>query len=88
MPSQNALEAELAGLMVEALNLETGPDAIDPEAPLYQEGLGLDSIDLLELSVVIAKRYGFQVKSDDPDITRIFSSLSALAEAVAARRTL
>lgn len=88
MPQQNALEAELAHLMVESLNLESGPEAIDPAAPLYQEGLGLDSIDLLELSVVIAKRYGFQLKSDDPDITRIFSSLSTLAEAVAARRTL
>jgi acyl carrier protein len=88
MPSQTPLEAELAGLMVDSLNLETIPDSIDPAAPLYQEGLGLDSIDLLELSVVIAKQYGFQIKSDDPDIARIFSSLAALAEAVAARRTL
>ena len=88
MTPLNAIELELAGLMVESLNLEMEPGSIDPEAPLYREGLGLDSIDLLELSVVISKRYGFQLKSDDPDITRIFSSLKALAESVAARRTL
>lgn len=84
----NAMEQELAQLMVESLNLDLEPGAIDRDAPLYREGLGLDSIDLLELSVVISKKYGFQLKSDDPEITRIFSSLKALAEAVAARRTL
>ena len=83
----NALEAELAQLMVESLNLEMAASDIDPQAPLYQEGLGLDSIDLLELSVVISKQYGFQIKSDDPDITNLFSSLSALAQGVAKRRT-
>ena len=88
MPAQNPLESELARLLTESLNLDIAPEAIDPAAPLYGEGLGLDSIDLLELSVVIAKQYGFQIKSDDPAITRIFSSLGALAEAVASRRTL
>jgi len=88
MSGQNPLESELAQLLTEALNLETAPDTIDPEAPLYGEGLGLDSIDLLELSVVISKKFGFQIKSDDPDIARIFSSLRDLAEAVATRRTL
>jgi acyl carrier protein len=88
MPAQHPLESELARLLTESLNLETPPESIDPAAPLYGEGLGLDSIDLLELSVVIAKQYGFQIKSDDPDITRIFSSLGALAEVVASRRTL
>ncbi len=74
--------------MVDALNLELAPEAIDPAAPLYREGLGLDSIDLLELSVVIAKRYGFQIKSDDPDTNQIFSSLGALAATIERRRTL
>ena len=87
MPVQTALESELAGLMVDTLNLETTAEDIEPSAALFQEGLGLDSIDLLELSVVISKRYGFPIKSDDPDITRMFSSLAALADAVAARRT-
>lgn len=88
MHAHTSGEAELARLIVDALNLETEPETIDPAAPLYREGLGLDSIDLLELSVVISKRYGFQLKSDDPEITRIFSSLAALTEAVTARRTL
>ena len=83
----NALEAELAQLMVESLNLEMSAGDIDLQAPLYQEGLGLDSIDLLELSVVISKRYGFLIKSDDPEVNRMFSSLAALAEAVSHRRT-
>lgn len=87
MSSPNALEAELARLMVDTLNLDIAPAAIDPAAPLYQEGLGLDSIDLLELSVVISKRYGFLIKSDDPEVNRMFSSLAALAEAVSYRRT-
>jgi acyl carrier protein len=82
------LESEVALLMVDALNLELAPETIDPAAPLYREGLGLDSIDLLELSVVIAKRYGFQIKSDDPDTTQIFSSLGALAATIERRRTL
>ncbi|MFN5745549.1 MAG: phosphopantetheine-binding protein [Methylococcaceae bacterium] len=82
------LESEVALLMVDALNLELAPEAIDPAAPLYREGLGLDSIDLLELSVVIAKRYGFQIKSDDPDTNQIFSSLGALAATIERRRTL
>ncbi len=87
MAQLNGLELELAQLLVDALNLELAPTAIDPEAPLYRDGLGLDSIDLLELSVAISKRYGFQLKSDDPEIERIFSSLRALAGAVSARRT-
>ncbi len=87
MTVQSSFEAELALLMVETLNLEVPADSIDPQQPLYQEGLGLDSIDLLELSVVISKTYGFQLKSDDPDITHIFSSLRALSDAVTTRRT-
>jgi acyl carrier protein len=87
MTQLKSMEEELACLLVESLNLELEPGSIDPEAPLYREGLGLDSIDLLELSVAISKKYGFQLKSDDPEITRIFSSLRALAEAVEARRT-
>jgi len=47
---------------------------------LFNGGLGLDSIDALELSMVISKKYGFQLRSDDPDNERIFSSLRTLAE--------
>lgn len=81
------LELEVARLIVAALSLEIDPESIDPTAPLYGEGLGLDSIDMLELSVAIKKAYGFQIRSDDPDTVQTFSSLGNLAETVARRRT-
>ena len=82
-----ALVREIAGLVVSSLNLETTPEEIDPNAPLFREGLGLDSIDILEVALVISKRYGFKLKEDDQDNARIFSSLQALAAHVAERRT-
>lgn len=82
-----ALVREIAGLIVSALNLETEPAAIDPDAPLYREGLGLDSIDILEVALVVSKRYGFKLKEDDQDNARIFRSLASLAAHVAERRT-
>ena len=80
------LQREVATLLVEALNLEIAPDAIDPEAPLYGEGLGLDSIDILEVALVVSQRYGFQLRSDDEDNVRIFRSLASLADHIAANR--
>jgi acyl carrier protein len=80
------LQREVAALLVEALNLEIAPDAIDPEAPLYGEGLGLDSIDILEVALVVSQRYGFQLRSDDENNVRIFRSLASLAEHIAANR--
>lgn len=80
------LQREVAGLLVEALNLDTAAEAIDPEAPLYGEGLGLDSIDILEVALVVSQRYGFQLKSDDDDNVRIFRSLASLTEHIAANR--
>ena len=78
---------EIAGLVVSALNLEVAPAQIDPAAPLYREGLGLDSIDILEVALVVSKRYGFKLKEDDQDNAQIFRSLNALASHVAERRT-
>ena len=83
---QTDLQREVATLLVEALNLELTADAIDPEAPLYGEGLGLDSIDILEVALVVLQRYGFQLRSDDEDNVRIFRSLASLAEHIAANR--
>lgn len=74
-----ALEREIAGLIVSALNLEIAPEAIQPDAPLYGEPLGLDSIDILEIALVIAKQYGVQIKADGEDNFKIFASLRALA---------
>ena len=82
-----ALMGEIAGLIVSALNLEIAPSYIDPAAPLYKEGLGLDSIDILEVALVISKRYGFKLKDDDQANVRIFRSLENLAAHVAERRT-
>ena len=85
-PVQTDLLREVAGLLVEALNLETAPEAIDPQAPLYGEGLGLDSIDILEVALVVSQRYGFQLRSDDEDNVRIFASLASLAEHIGTHR--
>ena len=85
--ADGALVREIAELIRSALNLEITADEIDPSAPLYKEGLGLDSIDILEVALVISKRYGFKMKDDDQDNVRIFRSLETLAAHVAERRT-
>ncbi|MGN7726913.1 phosphopantetheine-binding protein [Luteimonas sp. 22616] len=80
MPPQTDAERELAQLLVESLNLEdVAPDSIDPEAPLFNTGLALDSIDALELALAISKRYGFQLRSDNDENRKIFASLRALS---------
>lgn len=80
---------ELASLVVESLNLEgVDADQIDLAAPLFGEGLGLDSLDMLEISLVIQQRYGVKLKADDPLNETIFSSLQSLAAHVDAARTL
>jgi acyl carrier protein len=86
-PVDSALRGEIAGLIVSSLNLDIPPAEIDPDAPLYREGLGLDSIDILEVALVVSKRYGFKLKEDDQDNVRIFRSLNSLAAHVAERRT-
>ncbi|MEE4378203.1 MAG: phosphopantetheine-binding protein [Candidatus Competibacteraceae bacterium] len=81
MGSLSPFELEVAGLLVETLNLEdVNPAEIDPEAPLFGEGLGLDSIDALELALAVSTAYGVQLRSDDTENnTRIFASLRALS---------
>jgi acyl carrier protein len=83
---QTTLQSEVAGLLVEALNLDITPENINPEAPLYGEGLGLDSIDILEVALVVSQRYGFQLRSDDTENVRIFTSLASLTDHIAAHR--
>lgn len=82
-----ALEHALAELLVTCLNLETLASDIDPEAPLYGDGLGLDSIDILELALEVSQHYGFQLRADDDDKHLIFQSLRSLAAHVARQRT-
>ncbi len=76
---QTALEAEVAALIVAALQLEVAAAEIEPEAPMFGEGLGLDSIDALEIALAVSRQYGFQLRSDDERNGRIFASLRALS---------
>jgi acyl carrier protein len=89
MPSpQTAAEQALAELIVAAVNLEdVRPADIDPEAPLFGDGLGHDSIDALELALEISRRYGVQLRADDEENRRIFSSLRALAAHIESQRS-
>lgn len=75
---QAVQELEVAELIVGTLNLDLQPAEIDPDAPLYGEGLGLDSLDILEIALAISKTYGFKLRSDDEDNNKIFSSLRGL----------
>lgn len=79
----HALELEIKNLLIEALNLEDlSPEQIDPEASLFVEGLGLDSIDALELGLALQKRYGVAMSADSEQTRRHFRSIRALAEFV------
>lgn len=82
-----ALLPEVAELIISALNLEMAASEIEADAPLFGDGLGLDSIDVLELALVISKRYGFQLRSDNEDNIRIFTSMRTLAAHIAQQRT-
>jgi acyl carrier protein len=85
--AQTPAEHELAELIVQSLNIDwVKPEAIDPEAQLFGGDLGLDSIDALELALAVSKRYGFQLRSDNPDNKRIFGSLRALADHIQSNR--
>ena len=84
---QQTLERELADLFVQALNLEMAAADIDPTTPLFGDGLGLDSIDILEVALEVSHRYGFQLRSDDENNQKIFQNLRSLAAHVAQHRT-
>ena len=87
-PNPNGtLQQEVAELIVSAVNLDTLPSEIQPDAPLFGEGLGLDSIDILEVSLVLSKRYGIQLSSDSNDNVSIFLSLHSLTQYIADHRT-
>ncbi|MDN3557106.1 phosphopantetheine-binding protein [Halomonas maura] len=81
------LEHELKQLIIETLELEdTTPEDIDPDAPLFVEGLGLDSIDALELGLALQKTYGIQLEAESEEARRHFASLRSLVALVEARR--
>ena len=85
--ADSALTAEVAALIVGALNLDVAAADIDPGQPLYGEGLGLDSIDILEIALVVSKQYGVQLRADSQENERIFGSLRQLVDYISAHRT-
>ncbi len=85
--STAALQLEVAELMIECLNLEITADQIAPDAPLYGDGLGLDSIDVLEVALVVSKHYGLKLRADSADNQHTFNSLRSLSDFIAEQRT-
>lgn len=81
------LEREVAQLIVSALNLEVAPESIEADSDLYGDGLGLDSIDILEIALVVSKQYGIQMKTEGEDNFLVFKSLSSLTSYIAENRT-
>ncbi len=80
MRPQSDFEQEVAQLIVESLNLEDiGAADIDPDDALFGEGLGLDSIDALELALAISHKYSVQLKADDANVQEVFGSLGSLS---------
>mgnify|MGYP000856721536 FL=1 len=87
LEANTALEREVAQLIVTALNLDIAPEAIEAEANLYGDGLGLDSIDILEIALVVSKQYGIQMKAEGDDNFKVFKSLRSLCAHIAEKRT-
>ena len=85
--SLTAQELDLARLIVATLKLDLEPAEITPDAPLYGDGLGLDSIDVLEVALAISKTYGVKLRSDNKNNAKIFGSLRSLSQHVQAHRT-
>lgn len=86
--NEESLIPEVAQLLVTSLNLEMRPEEIAPDTPLYGDGLGLDSIDILEVALAVSKKYGFQLRADDENNEAIYSSLRNLAQHIAKHRTI
>lgn len=84
--TQTTEEAELARLIVETLNLDMAAESIDPETPIYGEGLGLDSIDMLEIALVVSQCFGVKLRADDENNVQIFQSLRSLSRFIQERR--
>ena len=87
MSEQTEEERQLAGLIVESLSLEdVSASDIRPEAPLFGDGLGLDSIDALELALAITKKYAVQLRADDENTEQIFGTLRSLSAYIVENR--
>jgi acyl carrier protein len=80
------MQLEVATLIVDALHLEVAPSDIAPGEALFYDGLGLDSIDALELALEISQKYGFEMRAEDEENQRIFASLRNLTEHIESNR--
>ncbi len=80
-------EHEVAQLLIDALHLEMTAGEIGPEEPLFGEGLGLDSIDALEIALAISRTYGFELKSEEGRAHQVFASLRNLTRYIDTHRT-
>jgi len=85
--SHATTEQEVAQLLVDALHLEMAAEDIQPDDPLFGEGLALDSIDALEIALAISRTYGFELKSDEGRAHQVFASLRKLTCYIDAHRT-
>ncbi len=83
----NENEHELALLIIDTLNLDFDIESAEPATPLYGEGFGLDSIDILEVALAVSQRYGVKLKSDDKNNAQIFRSLGALNHYIQENKT-
>jgi acyl carrier protein len=82
------LQNEVTQLIIQALNLDVVAETINPDDPLYGDGLGLDSIDVLEVALLVSKKYGLQLRASNDDNQVIFSSLRSLTEYIIAHRSI
>lgn len=88
MVDTTALEAEIKKMIVETLALEdVAPEEIETQAPLFVEGLGLDSIDALELAIALEEQFGVTIEDDPEKNEQLFASVRSLATFVAEKRT-
>ena len=78
---------EVSTLVIETLNLEVTLDEVALDEPLYGDGLGLDSIDILEIALVVSKNYGLQLRADSKDNNAIFNSMRSFADYIQTNRT-
>jgi len=78
---------EVSNLVIETLNLETTVDEVDLDEALYGDGLGLDSIDILEIALVVSKNYGLQLRADSKDNHAIFNSMRSFSDYIHQNRT-
>lgn len=83
----NQEEARLARLIIDTLNLELDMGDLEPETPLYGEGMGLDSIDILEVALAVSQQYGVTLHADDENNTEIFASIRSLSDYIQDHKT-